>query len=62
MMLCIANAVVKDKGVNFTSIAKNFKDCAMGMPMGIGETTYNVLDIAEYLHKPFEASKLISEM
>lgn len=31
MMLCIANAVVKDKGVNFTSIAKNFKDWAMGM-------------------------------
>ena len=62
MMLCIANAVIKDKGVNFTSIAQNFKDWAMGMPMGIGETTYKVLDIAEYVEKPFEASKLIWEM
>ena len=25
MMLCIANAVIKDKGVNYTSIARNFK-------------------------------------
>ena len=28
MMLCIANAVIKDKGVNLTSIARNFKEWA----------------------------------
>ena len=30
MMLCIANAVIKDKGVNYTSIARNFKEWADG--------------------------------
>ena len=62
MMLCIANAVVKDKGVNLTSIAQNFKDWAMGEPMGIGETTYKVLALADYVEKPFEVSKMIWEM
>ncbi len=62
MMLCIANAVVKDKCVNLTSIARNFKDWASGEPMGIGETTYKVLAPADYAEKPFEASKMIWEM
>ena len=35
MMLCIANAVIKDKGVSLTTIAQNFKDWVMGEPMGI---------------------------
>ena len=62
MMLCIANAVVKDKGVDFTSIARNFKEWADGEPMGIGENTYKVLSFADYVDKPFEASKMIWEM
>lgn len=62
MMLCIANAVVKDKGVNLTSIAHNFKDWAMGEPMGIGETTYKVLILADYVEMPFEASRMIWEV
>ncbi len=62
MMLCIANAVVKDKGVNLTSIVRNFKDWAMGAPMGIGETTYKVLFPADYAEKPFEVSKMVWEM
>ncbi len=62
MMLCIANAVIQDKGVNSTTIAQNFKDWAMGEPMGIGNTTYNVLNQPEYVEKPFEASKLIWDM
>ena len=49
MMLCIANAVIKDKGVNLTSIAQNFKDWADGEPMGIGETTYKVLSFGDYV-------------
>jgi hypothetical protein len=52
MMLCIANAVIKDKGVNLTTIAQNFKDWAMGEPMGIGQTTYKVLNLADYVEKP----------
>ncbi len=62
MMLCIANAVIKDKGVNLTTIAQNFKHWADGHPMGIGETTYKVLIFGDYVEKPFEVSKKIWEM
>ena len=62
MMLCIANAVIKDKGVNLTSIARNFKEWADGEPMGIGETTYKVLGFGDYVEKPFDASKMLWEM
>lgn len=62
MMLCIANAVVKDKGVNLTSIAQNFKEWAMGEPMGIGEHTYKVLMMGDYTEKPFEVSYIIWKM
>jgi len=61
-MLCIANAVIKDKGVNLTSIARNFKEWANGEPMGIGETTYKVLSFGDYVDKPFDASKMLWEM
>ena len=62
MMLCIANVVIKDKGVNYTSIARNFKEWADGEPMGIGETTYKVLSFGDYVEKPFDASKMLWEM
>lgn len=62
MMLCIARAVVKDRGVDLTSISQNFKEWAMGEPMGIGDTTYKVLMVADYVEKPFEVSKLVWEM
>ena len=48
MMLCIADAVNEDKGVNFLNIAKHFKVWAEGMPMGIGSHTYKVLTIGDY--------------
>ena len=62
MMLCIANAVIKDKGVNLTSVARNFKEWADGEPMGIGETTYKVLSFGDYVDKPFDASKMLWNM
>lgn len=62
MMLCIANAVIKDNGVNLTSIAQNFKNWASGTPMGIGETTYKVLILADYVERPQEVAKNIWEM
>ena len=62
MMLCIANAVINDKGVNLTSIARNFKEWADGEPMGIGENTYKVLMIGDYVEKPLEVSKKVWEM
>ncbi len=62
MMLCIANAVIKEKGVNLTSIAQNFKDWANGEPMGIGENTYKVLMIADYVEHPLEVARKVWEM
>ena len=62
MALCIAEAVIEDKGVNFTNIARNFKEWANGTPMGIGENTYKVLSISDYVEKPFDVSKKVWEM
>ena len=62
MMLCIAEAVVKDIVVDYTNIARNFKKWADGEPIGIGENTYKVLSFADYVEKPFEVSKMVWEM
>ena len=56
MMLCIADEVIEDKGVNFYNIARHFKDWANGTPMGIGENTYKVLMIGDYVKHPFDVS------
>lgn len=62
MTLCIANAIIKDKGVNLTTIAQNFKEWANGVPMGIGANTYKVLMIGDYVEKPLEVSKKVWEI
>ena len=62
MMLCIANAIIKDKGVNLTTIAQNFKDWANGVPMGIGANTYKVLMFGDYVEKPHDVSKKVWEL
>jgi ADP-ribosylglycohydrolase len=62
MMLCIANALVKDKGVDLSHIARNFKQWAEGEPMGIGLHTYKVLMIGDYVDRPQDVSKLVWEM
>lgn len=62
MMLCIADAVIEDKGVNFLNIARHFKIWAEGMPMGIGSHTYKVLTIGDYAENPFEVSYMAWKM
>ena len=62
MMLCIAKALIKDKGVNLKSIAQNFKDWLNGTPMGIGATTYKVLMIGDYVKRPHEVAELVWRM
>jgi len=62
MMLCIANAIIADKGVNLSHIARNFKEWACDNPRGIGVSTFKVLSIGDYVEKPFEVSKLIWKM
>ena len=41
-------AVLKDKGVNFTFIAQNFKNWTMDELMTWGKTTYKVLSLADF--------------
>lgn len=62
MMLCIANAIIKDKGVNVFTIAKNFKDWFNDDPIGIGSHTLKVLIMGDYVKKPHEVSKKIWEL
>ena len=62
MMLCIADAVIEDQGVNFRNIAQHFKKWADGIPMGIGEHTYKVLMTRDYTEKPFDVSYMIWKM
>lgn len=49
MMLCIAEAVIKDKELNPQSVAQNFKKWFLGCPKGIGRHTYNVLSLGDYV-------------
>lgn len=62
MMLCIAHAVIEDKGVNLNNIARHFKMWCEGEPVGIGINTYKVLNVKEYVEKPFAVSELIWKM
>lgn len=62
MMLCIANAIIKDKGVNLYTIAQNFKHWANGEPMGIGGNTRNVLMIGDYVQRPLSVSRKVWEL
>ncbi len=62
MMLCIADAVIEDKGVDFYNIARHFKKWADGSPMGIGENTYKVLIMGDYVEQPFEVSRFVWEI
>lgn len=59
MMLCIADAVIEDGGVDFRNVAKHFKKWANGIPMGIGINTHHVLTADEYEEKPFEVSEMV---
>ena len=52
----------EDKGVSFTNIARHFKMWAMDEPLGIGENTYKVLNIADYVEKPFDVSRMVWKM
>lgn len=63
MMLCIANAIIKDKGINLHTIARNFKQWVYAPETrGVGQTTLKVLSIAEYVEKPHQVAELIWRM
>ena len=62
MMLCIARAFIENKEINLKTIARNFKEWAQGNPRGIGEHTYNVLLIRDYVDKPQDVARVIWEI
>lgn len=63
MMLCIANAIIEDKGINLHTIARNFKQWGYAPETrGVGQTTLKVLSIAEYVEKPHQVAELIWRM
>lgn len=63
MMLCIANAIIEDKGINLHTIARNFKQWVYAPEIrGVGQTTLKVLSIAEYVEKPHQVAELIWRM
>lgn len=62
MMLCIAHAMVEDRGIRLETIARNFKRWFRKNPRGIGRHTYNVLCIADYEQDPIRAAQMIWEL
>lgn len=61
MMLCIARAIIKDKGINPQTVAHNFKEWFLGIPLGIGRLTHTVLGLYDYEDAPEKAAELVWE-
>lgn len=59
MMLCIANAIIKDKEIRLSTIAQNFKDWFNGEPLGIGSNTFKVLSFKDYTDAPQKGAEII---
>ena len=59
MMLCIANAIIKDKDIKLSTIAQNFKDWFNGNPLGIGSNTFKVLSFKDYTDNPQKGAEII---
>lgn len=59
MMLCIANAIIEDKEIKLSTIARNFKDWFNGEPLGIGRNTFKVLAVKDYVDYPQMVAEVI---
>ncbi|WP_314665418.1 ADP-ribosylglycohydrolase family protein [Prevotella aurantiaca] len=63
MMLCIANAFIEESDFNLHTIARNFKNWLYASDTrGVGQTTFKVLSIADYVEKPQQVAELIWKM
>ena len=62
MMLCIAHAMIEDRGIKLETIARNFKEWFRKNPRGIGRHTYNVLSMADYEKDPIRAARIVWEL
>lgn len=59
MLLCIANGITQDGGVDLMEIAHSFKMWPDGEPLGIGLHTYNVLCFLDYEKDPMRAAEIV---
>lgn len=59
MMLCLANAIIKDKDIKLSTIAQNFKEWFNGEPLGIGNNTFKVLSFKDYTDNPQKGAEII---
>ena len=59
MMLCLANAIIKDKDIKLSTIAQNFKEWFNGEPLGIGNNTFKVLSFKDYTDNPKKGAEII---
>ena len=58
MMLCIANAIIEDKDIILSTIARNFKEWFNGEPLGIGSNTFKVLAFRDYVDYPQKVAEV----
>lgn len=61
MMLCIADAIIKDRDICMNTIANNFKKWFRGNPFGIGMHTYNLLSSPAYVDNPIGVAEVLWE-
>lgn len=62
MMLCIANAIIQDKDIRLSTIARNFKEWFNCEPLGIGSNAYKVLSFKDYIDAPQKGAEIIWEL
>ena len=60
--LCIDKSIKKYGFVNSLDIAQEFKNWFNDNPMGIGNTTYEILKLPEYTNKPEQCAEFIWRM
>ena len=62
MMLCIARSLIKEKEINYTSIASEFKAWYNTNPPDIGNQTRCVLGHPQYEQEPFRVSRAVWQL
>lgn len=59
MMLCIAKAMIEDKDIKLSTIARKFKDWYNDNPLGIGNNIFKVLSLRDYTDAPQRAAEIV---
>jgi ADP-ribosylglycohydrolase len=57
--LCIVDAILENKEITELGFAKEIFNWFKGIPMGIGATTFKVLDMPQYVSHPKKAAEIV---